>query len=119
MAKLSVLMAAAWLGAATLAAAPQAPAAHQRASNAPVAKATAKPKVTDSQLEAAIRAKFAKSKINEDKFTVRVQGGIATIDGKTNGAAQGPPPNEQDRGARPSTIGRGGDGAKEGGKQSG
>ncbi|MEO8372511.1 MAG: BON domain-containing protein [Candidatus Solibacter sp.] len=47
-------------------------------------KAPAKPKLSDSQLEAAIRAKFAKSKINEDKFTVRVQGGIATIDGKTN-----------------------------------
>jgi DnaJ-class molecular chaperone len=42
------------------------------------------PKLTDSQLEAAIRAKFAKSKIHEDKFTVRVQGGVAHIDGKTD-----------------------------------
>ena len=40
--------------------------------------------MTDAQLEAAIRAKFAKSKINADKFTVRVQGGVATIDGKTD-----------------------------------
>ena len=37
----------------------------------------------DAQLEAAIRAKFAKSKINEDKFQVRVQGGVAIIDGHT------------------------------------
>ena len=40
--------------------------------------------MTDAQLEAAIRAKFAKSKIHEDKFTVRVQGGVAHIDGKTD-----------------------------------
>jgi hypothetical protein len=44
----------------------------------------AQPRVTDAQLEAVIRAKFAKSKINADKFTVRVQGGIATIDGQTD-----------------------------------
>ena len=41
------------------------------------------PNLTDPQLESAIRAKFAKSKINADKFTVRVSGGTATIDGKT------------------------------------
>src|SRR5258708_22325748 len=41
-------------------------------------------KLTDTQLEATIRAKFAKSKIHEDKFTVRVQGGVAHIDGKTD-----------------------------------
>ena len=40
--------------------------------------------MSDAQLEAPIRAKFAKSKINADKFTVRVQGGVATIDGKTD-----------------------------------
>jgi len=62
-----------------LAAADQRPAApHQRPAVA------AAPKVTDSQLEALIRAKFAKSKINEDKFTVRVQGGVATIEGRTD-----------------------------------
>jgi hypothetical protein len=37
----------------------------------------------DALLEAAIRAKFAKSKIDADKFQVHVQGGVATIDGKT------------------------------------
>ena len=44
----------------------------------------AKPLLSDTRLEAAIRAKFAKSKINADKFTVRVQGGVATIEGKTD-----------------------------------
>ena len=40
--------------------------------------------LSDARLEAAIRAKFAKSKINEDHFTVHVQGGVATIEGKTD-----------------------------------
>jgi osmotically-inducible protein OsmY len=39
---------------------------------------------TDAQLEKAIRARFADSKINEDKFEVHVQGGRATITGNTN-----------------------------------
>ena len=39
---------------------------------------------TDAQLEQAIRARFANSKINEDKFEVHVQGGRATITGNTN-----------------------------------
>ncbi len=60
-------------------AAPQAP-AHRPA--APAAKQ--QPKLTDAQLESLIRAKFAKSKIHEDKFTVRVQGGVAHVDGKTD-----------------------------------
>lgn len=50
--------------------------AHSRSKKPP-------PNLTDPQLEAAIRAKFAKSKINDDKFTVRVSGGTATIEGKT------------------------------------
>jgi hypothetical protein len=48
------------------------------------AKAAAKPRLPDAKLEAVIRAKFAKSKINADKFTVHVQGGVATIEGKTD-----------------------------------
>jgi osmotically-inducible protein OsmY len=52
--------------------------------NTPAPKTAARPKLSDAQLEAVIRAKFAKSKINADKFTVRVQGGIATINGKTD-----------------------------------
>lgn len=43
-----------------------------------------RPRVSDAQLEAAIRAKFAKSKISTDKMQVHVQGGIATIEGKTD-----------------------------------
>ena len=44
----------------------------------------AAPRLSDREIEALIRAKFAKSKINADKFTVRVQGGIATIEGRTD-----------------------------------
>jgi BON domain len=39
---------------------------------------------TDAQIEKAIRARFADSKINEDKFEVHVQGGHTTLTGKTN-----------------------------------
>ena len=83
-----ILAAAALLAAITGAAAPQAavPAAGRppvtRAAT-PAAKAAAKPPLSDARLEAVIRAKFAKSKINADKFTVHVQGGVATIEGKT------------------------------------
>ena len=42
------------------------------------------PAASDAVIEAAIRAKFAKSKIDEDKFRVHVQGGVATIDGRTS-----------------------------------
>ena len=37
----------------------------------------------DAEIERDIRAKFALSKINQDKFQVHVQGGVATIEGKT------------------------------------
>jgi len=43
----------------------------------------AKPRPSDAQLEAAIKGKFAKSK-SASTFTVKVQGGVATIDGKTD-----------------------------------
>ena len=48
------------------------------------AAAPVKPRMPDAQMEAAIRAKFARSKISADKFQVRVQGGVATIEGKTD-----------------------------------
>jgi osmotically-inducible protein OsmY len=45
---------------------------------------TAQPRLSDAQLEANIRAKLAKSqKISQDHFQVHVQGGVATIEGKT------------------------------------
>ena len=58
---------------------------HQReAAPKPAAQQPAKPATSDVRLEAAIRAKFAKSKINADKFQVHVQGGVATIEGRTD-----------------------------------
>ena len=52
------------------------------------AKATPPPQGTtapqDVQLEAAIRARLAKSVIGKDGLTVRVQGGVAYWDGTTN-----------------------------------
>ena len=39
---------------------------------------------SDAEIEATIRAKFARSKINVEKFSVHVQGGVATVEGKTN-----------------------------------
>lgn len=38
----------------------------------------------DKAIEAAIKTKLAKSKIGQDGFTVRVQGGVAYWDGTTN-----------------------------------
>lgn len=38
----------------------------------------------DKQIEDAIHAKLAKSKIGKDGFTVRVQGGVATWEGSTS-----------------------------------
>lgn len=41
--------------------------------------------LSDAQIERDIRARLARSpKLSVDKFTVKVQGGIATFDGKTN-----------------------------------
>jgi outer membrane lipoprotein-sorting protein len=43
-----------------------------------------KPIPADAALESAIRQRLAKTKSANDKFTVRVQGGVATIEGKTD-----------------------------------
>jgi len=50
-----------------------------------LAPATVKkqPAQSDAVIEAAIRAKLAKSKIAADKFQVHVQGGVATLEGRT------------------------------------
>jgi BON domain len=62
----------------------QAAPGHQRAPSPPsAANKAGAPKLSDAQLEAAIRAKFAKSK-SASGFTVHVQGGVATIEGKTD-----------------------------------
>ena len=58
---------------------------HQRETAKPAAaRQPAKPAISDAQMEAAIRARFAKSKIDADKFQVHVQGGVATIEGRTD-----------------------------------
>jgi hypothetical protein len=51
---------------------------HQRAAIA------GRPAASDAEIERTIRAKFAKSKISADKFTVKVQGGVATIEGRSD-----------------------------------
>ena len=57
------------------------PPAHQRTATS--AQPTPK-RLTDAQIEAAIRVKLAKSKIGADKFQFHVQGGVATIEGRTD-----------------------------------
>ena len=85
MANLRICMAAYLIVAGAWAAGPQTATTHARPAAAVTPKqVTVQPKLSDVQLEAVIRAKFAKSKISTDKFTVRVQGGVATIDGKTD-----------------------------------
>ena len=53
--------------------------------NAPSVNRAAVAGLTDSQIESDIRLRLNRSpKISLDKFTVKVQGGIATFEGKTN-----------------------------------
>jgi hypothetical protein len=47
-------------------------------------KKAAKAPPSDAQIEQAIRARLAASKIGKNGFTVRVQGGVATLEGKTD-----------------------------------
>jgi len=44
----------------------------------------AAPPLTDAQLEKAIQERLARSKIARNHFQVRVQGGVATLTGKTD-----------------------------------
>jgi hypothetical protein len=63
-------------------------AAQQHPAAAPVHQRAAEPstpaRLTDAQIEAAIRLKLTKSKIGPEKFRFKVQGGVATIEGKTD-----------------------------------
>jgi hypothetical protein len=84
MAAVALFAAGVWAGDRRAAAnGPTASGARSAAPASPV-RAAATPRPPDKQLEAIIRAKFARSKISADKFTVRVQGGVATIEGQTN-----------------------------------
>src|SRR5687768_9075833 len=51
---------------------------------APAARPKPATGLSDAAIEQNIKARFAKSKINSEKFAVRVQGGVATIEGNTN-----------------------------------
>ncbi len=57
--------------------------AHKQSATGHARKGGPAPKMTDAELEKAIQARFAKSKISANKFQVRVQGGTATIEGHT------------------------------------
>jgi hypothetical protein len=81
MPKLSLLAVVALLGAGSIVAQTSAP---KKTPAARTAAVRPQPRLTDAQTEAAIRAKFAKSKISTDKFQVHVQGGVATIEGRTD-----------------------------------
>ena len=62
-----------------------APAKPTAAPKRPVGQRSAapRPSLGDAELEKAIRARLAASKISTDKFEVRVQGGVAYLDGRT------------------------------------
>ena len=75
------LIAAAWATPAQTTSASKPPQPHQRPSRP--TSAASRPLKNDGQLEADIRARLARSKIASDKFQVRVQGGVATIEGHT------------------------------------
>lgn len=48
------------------------------------ASVTAAPARPDAEIERAIKARFARSKVGRNNFQVRVQGGIATLEGNTD-----------------------------------
>src|SRR5215831_12032291 len=57
---------------------------HDRTAAPKAAAKQTRPALSDPQLEAAIRARFGRSKIDADHFKVHVQGGVATIEGRTD-----------------------------------
>ena len=50
----------------------------------PAPKTAAKSQPSDQAIEQNIKARFAKSKVAPDKFTVKVEKGVATIEGRTD-----------------------------------
>jgi osmotically-inducible protein OsmY len=72
-----ILLLAVWGAGAQIRPPAKPPAAHARTGQTPPAK-------TDAQLEQAIRARFAQSKISSNNFQVHVQGGVATLEGQTD-----------------------------------
>ncbi len=83
---LAFLAAFAGLSQAAPAAKPAATPTRATTATAPSAKKARSPTGTsqnDAALEKDIRARFERSKIATNKFTVLVQGGVATLEGKT------------------------------------
>src|SRR5579859_3381410 len=79
------LMVAALCVAAAAGAADQRPVpSHERPAAAKASAPHTQAALTDAQLEAAIRARLARSKIDADHFKVHVQGGVATLEGHTD-----------------------------------
>lgn len=61
------------------------PASKPAAAKAPPKASAEQPRPSDAELEALIRAKLEKSpKLGPEKFQVHVQGGVATLEGKTD-----------------------------------
>lgn len=67
--------------AASIQAAPAVPRTPARNSGRPAAQTS---RLSDREIEAGIRARFSQSKIAADKFQCHVQGGVATIEGRTD-----------------------------------
>ena len=82
----STMVLAGWIASLLWAAEPRVPPSHTANGAAP-AKSAAKrpaPAMSDAQLEAAIRAKLAKSKLAPEKIQVHAQGGVVTLEGRTD-----------------------------------
>lgn len=62
---------------------PAPPPPHQRMA-APASQTPIVHRLSDAQIDATIRMKLAKSKIGADKFQFHAQGGVVTIEGKTD-----------------------------------
>jgi hypothetical protein len=60
------------------------PATPPKAAPAKAAATKSAPARSDAEIEKDIRARLAKSKIGAEKYQVHVQGGVATIEGKTD-----------------------------------
>ena len=72
----------AWTAATGSPTAPAPPA--KRAAIKGAARTKAAPARSDTEIEKDIRNRFAQSKIGAEHYQVHVQGGVATIEGKTN-----------------------------------
>jgi len=73
-----------FLMAAAVAAAPGNTVPARPAPAKPAAKPSAPARKSDAEIEKDLRARLAQSKISQDNFQVHVQGGVATIEGKTD-----------------------------------